>query len=140
MAAVTPYLFFDGNCRAAMTFYRECLGGELILNTVGDTPAAGQFPADARDKIIHAALRRGAPPEAILMASDWMSQNTRVPGNNVSLSINCSSAEEIQTLFSALSPGATITQPPADMFWGATYGSLVDRFGIAWMLNFEKSR
>ncbi len=25
----TPFLLFDGDCAEAMTFYRECLGGEL---------------------------------------------------------------------------------------------------------------
>ena len=27
MKAITPYLVFDGNCREAMTFYQQALGG-----------------------------------------------------------------------------------------------------------------
>ena len=34
MTQLNVYLTFDGNCREAMTFYKECLGGELVLNTV----------------------------------------------------------------------------------------------------------
>jgi len=38
MMNLTPFLLFDGNCAEAMTFYRSCLGGELILTKVSDTP------------------------------------------------------------------------------------------------------
>ena len=26
---ITPYLMFDGDCKAAMTFYQQVLGGKL---------------------------------------------------------------------------------------------------------------
>ena len=42
---LTPYLLFDGNCAEAMTFYKACLGGELTITTLGDSPMKGQFPA-----------------------------------------------------------------------------------------------
>jgi PhnB protein len=29
MNALRPYLTFSGNCREAMEFYAECLGGEV---------------------------------------------------------------------------------------------------------------
>ena len=37
MLNLTPFLLFDDNCPEAMTFYQSCLGGELIIATVGDT-------------------------------------------------------------------------------------------------------
>jgi PhnB protein len=56
MTQINPYLHFDGNCREAMTFYRESLGGELALQAVGDSPMASQMPAEAQKKILHASL------------------------------------------------------------------------------------
>ena len=38
MLHCTPFLLFDGNCAEAMTFYHTCLGGELTLTKLGDTP------------------------------------------------------------------------------------------------------
>jgi PhnB protein len=139
MSQLTPYVFFNGNCREAMAFYKNCLGGELYIQTVGDTPAADHMPEADKDKIIHAALRHGEPKEALLMASDWMAGGEFVQGNSISLSLNCTSEEEIKTLFVGLSAGGKVNQPLADMFWGATFGSLVDRFGVAWMLNYDKT-
>jgi PhnB protein len=138
MAQLTPYLSFNGNCREAMAFYKECLGGDLNITAVGDTPAAEHMPADAGQKIMHAALTRGESQDVVLMASDWIGGGTFAQGNSISLSLHCTSDEEIKTLFAGLSAGGNVTQPLADQFWGATYGSLVDKFGVAWMLNYPK--
>jgi PhnB protein len=34
MTEINPYLNFNGSCREAMNFYKECLGGELTLMAV----------------------------------------------------------------------------------------------------------
>ncbi len=138
MAPITPYLFFDGNCREAMTFYKDCLGGELHLNEIGQSPGADQMPPEARKKIMHAALSDGAGG-SLLMASDWMSNSVMAPGNNISLSLHCASDDQIRSLFAKLSEGGKVTNPLADQFWGATFGMLTDKFGIAWMLNFDRN-
>lgn len=52
MLTVTPYLFFDGNCRRAMQFYQSCLGGELTVLTVRDSPASSRMPAALQDRVI----------------------------------------------------------------------------------------
>ena len=56
MLACTPFLLFDGNCAEAMTFYHQCLGGELTLTRLGDTPMKDQFPVEKHDRIIKAHL------------------------------------------------------------------------------------
>ena len=38
MINLSPFLLFDGNCAEAMAFYQSCLGGELTLTRVCDTP------------------------------------------------------------------------------------------------------
>jgi PhnB protein len=136
MPQLNPYLHFNGNCREAMTFYKECLGGELTLQTVGETPAADKMPAEARKNIMHARLAKG---DLVLMASD-MSTTPLHKGNSVSLALNCTSEEEIRTLFAALSAGGKVLHPIAEQFWGAIFGSLTDKYGFDWLLNYEKNQ
>ena len=69
MTTPTPYLLFDGNCRQAMEFYRSCLGGELILTVVKDTPAKERIPASQHDKVLNARLRGSIVD---VSASDWL--------------------------------------------------------------------
>jgi PhnB protein len=79
---LNAYLRFDGNCREAMTFYMKCLGGELKMQTVGESPMAAQSP-NMKDKIMHSVLTM----EGItIMASDMMGPEGVKKGNTISLS------------------------------------------------------
>jgi PhnB protein len=135
MAQLTPYLNFDGNCREAMNFYKDCLGGELVVQTVGEMPAmAAMMPPHMKDHILHSTLRSG---DIVIMASD-LNRQQRIEGNTVHLCINCKTEEELTTFFSGLADGGNITEPLADMPWGGKFGSLTDKFGKYWLFNFQK--
>jgi PhnB protein len=131
---LNPYLFFDGNCRDAMNFYKDALNADLKIQTVGETPAAGQMPLETHARIMHAVLSKGGP---LLMASDMMGPGLE-RGNGISLTLNCSSDEEIKAVFERLSAGGEINSPLKTEFWGGTFGQLTDKFGIMWMLSYEK--
>jgi len=132
MARLNPYLNFDNNCREAMNFYKECLGGELFLQTVSELPAmAAQMPPQMKDSILHSSLTSG---DIIIMASD-LSREKRIEGNTVHLCINCNSEIELNSFFSKLSAGGKVTEPIADMPWGAKYGALTDKYGKHWIFN-----
>ena len=98
MKAITPYLVFDGNCREAMTFYQQALGGELQAMTYGEsaTPSGQVPPPDVTDKLIHARLERG---DTVLMASDNGSNMPYHLGNNAWMSLACDSDQEVESLF-----------------------------------------
>lgn len=136
MTQINPYLHFDGNCREAMTFYKECLGGELKVQTVGESPMAAQMPAAEHKKILQARLKKG---EISLMASDMVGPKGIQKGNTVSLALVCSSKAEIETLFSKLGAGGKVSHALKEEFFG-TYGDLTDKFGIDWMFNYEKPK
>ena len=74
----------------------------------------------------------------VLMATDMMESmgHDLKVGNNVTINLEPDSREETQRLYDALSEGASDCAPLADMFWGATWGTCLDRFGIRWMFNF----
>jgi PhnB protein len=72
------------------------------------------------------------------MASDSMA-SPQNPGNSIALCLNCSSIDELNTFFTNLSAGGRVKLPLHQSFWGATYGELTDKFGIAWILNFTRS-
>ena len=55
-------------------------------------------------------------------------------GNNVHISLEPDTKAETKKLFDALSSGGKVTQELQHMFWGAYYGSCVDKFGVQWMI------
>ncbi|MFM9839907.1 MAG: VOC family protein [Cyclobacteriaceae bacterium] len=132
MAQINSYLTFSGNCREAMTFYKECLGGELIFQTVGESPLSEKMPSKMKNCILHATLTRN---DLVLMGSDMVPESGLVKGNAISLSINCGSEEEIKTFYKKLSSSGKADHPLEETFWGALFGDLTDKFGNHWFLN-----
>jgi PhnB protein len=60
-----------------------------------------------------------------------------IQGNNVYISLYPDSRLEADDLFAKLSAGGEEEMAMADMFWGDYFGSLTDKFGIKWMINYS---
>jgi len=136
MTQISSYLTFNGNCREAMAFYRDCLGGELFIQTIGESPLADKMPAQMRGSVLHSTLSKGALQ---IMASDMVAEQGLIKGNAVSLMLHCSSEEEINLFYANLSKGGEATHPLENSFWGALFGDLTDRYGNHWLLHYDKN-
>jgi PhnB protein len=134
---INSYLTFSGNCREAMNFYKDCLGGELNLQTIGESPMADKMPPQMKEFILHSTLTKG---NLLMMGSDMVPDSGLVSGNSVSLSLNCGSEEEIKNCYEKLSKGGKKDHPLEDTFWGAVFGDLTDKFGNHWLLNYDKNQ
>lgn len=135
MSQISPFIRFnDSKCREAMKFYKDILGGELEFMTVKGSPMADQMPADKQDLIMHSTLTNGS---WVLIGSDMMRDTAKI-GDNVGVSLNCESEEEIKKAFAGLSKGGEVFMSLEDAFWGAIFGMVTDKYGVEWMLNFQK--
>jgi PhnB protein len=135
MTQISPYITFEGQCRDAMTFYQECLGGELELMVIEESPMADQFPPAMQKSILHSSLTKDA---MIILGSDMAGREGVIKGNNVTLSLTSSSEEEMNNLFSVLSAGGKVLYPIEDFFAGRM-GTLQDKFGMYWTVYFDNT-
>ncbi len=133
MKTIHSYLTFNGNCREAMLFYQKCLGGELIFQTVGESPLSGKMPAKMKKCILHSELRNN---KIILCGTDMVSKNGLKKGNAVSLVLNCSSEMEVMEHYKKLSHGGKQTFSLKNNFSGTLSGELTDKFGQHWILYY----
>lgn len=133
-----PYLTFSGECEEALTFYRDCLGGDFEINRFRDGPdemGGTTIPGNFKNRVMHMTWRFDGN---VVMASDSIEP---VPtGGSVTLFINMDSPEALDATFERLAEGGTVTLPPEDTFWRARFGTLTDRYGTRWMLNCSVSR
>jgi PhnB protein len=138
MLRTTPFLLFDGNCAEAMTFYHQCLGGELTLTQLGDTPMKDQFPPEKHSRLINAQLTSGAVE---ISATDWMASPGFQPvhGNTFAIFVLGEGYEELKAVFDKLADGAQHDhfQDLHDMPFG-TYGQFYDRYGIQWIFKGDR--
>ena len=131
---LNPYLAFNGTCEEAMTFYRDCLGGEFeSINRFRDGPdemGGTVIPAVMKDRVMHMTWRF---EDNVVMACDSVGE---VPeGGNVTLCIDIEDGDRVGAVFEMLSAGGTITFPLENTFWGARFGMFTDRYGVQWMFN-----
>ena len=133
---VDPYLFFPGNAREAMGFYKSIFGGELTVQTIGEAP--GDWPGKAdmnQEHVMHSML----DGDVRLMASD--SEKASPGSAKVELSLSGEDEETLQKYWDGLSAGAEkITQPLEKAPWGDTFGMLRDKYGVDWMVNITASK
>jgi PhnB protein len=140
MLHCTPFLLFDGNCAEAMRFYQTCLGGELTLTKLSETPMKDQFPAEKHERIINAQLKSGAID---ISATDWMASLSLEPkqGNTFSIYLVGTNYEEVKQVFDKLSVDADKDKRTfiemRDMPFGS-YGQFTDRYGVSWILKGDK--
>lgn len=139
MAAIHPYIHFNGNVEEAFLFYQSIFGGsftKLVRFKDLSFEGAPDF-TDEAEKIMHIVLPIG--PHTQLMGSDTPAamgthseQETRSK-----LVIFADSKDQANQFFQGLSEGATIEMPIQDSPWGTYFGMLRDRYGIEWMIEFE---
>ncbi len=123
-----PYLFFRGNCREAMKFYQSIFGGELFLQTYQESGTSMQGMND--EDIMHAALTADG---FMIMASDTPQANERAA--KVAISLAGDDEEVLTNYFNGLSEGVDVMYPLKKESWGAVFGSVVDKYGVEWMVN-----
>jgi PhnB protein len=139
MIRCTPFLLFDGNCAEAMTFYHQCLGGELTLTKLGDTPMKDQFPKEKYNRMINAHLVSGSFE---ISATDWMASPAFDPiqGNTYAIFVIGGAYEELKTVFDKLAEGAEKErfQELHNLPFGM-YGQFYDKYGVQWIFRGDKT-
>lgn len=140
MARTSTYLNFERDTLHAFEFYRSVFGGEFIgdIARFGDIPEMEEGPKiapDDKDLVMHIELE--ILGGHILMGTDApkdMGFQLNF-GNTVYINLEPDTKAETKKLFDALSHDGRVTQELQDMFWGAYYGSCIDKFGVHWMFN-----
>ena len=141
MARVNTYLNFPRNTEEAFNFYKSVFGGDfggMGIARFGDIPAQeGMPPLAENDKNLIMHIELPITGGHVLMGTDAPeSMGFHVNfGNNVHISLEPDTRVETKRLFAALSAGGKITMDLQDMFWGAYFGSVTDKYGVQWMVN-----
>ena len=128
---LNPYLSFRDNAREAMEFYHTVFGGKLTLSNFKDNHVS-EDPAED-NKIMHGMLE--GVNGITLMGADTPNHMEYTSGSNISISLSGDNHAELSTFFEKLANGGMITQPLVQAPWGDSFGMLVDKFGVNWMVN-----
>ncbi len=130
MSGLIPYLMFPGNAAEALEHYRSVFGGEL--QTL-DYASAGRHDGPG-DAIAHGQLSglveiagadAGADDDAVQMSGMFLSL------------LGTSDASTLTSWFDQLAAGGRVLDALQKRPWGDYDGTVVDRYGIRWLIGFH---
>jgi PhnB protein len=130
------HVAFNGQCEEAFKFYEQHLGAKIdrMMRYEG-TPAAGQAPAEWKNKILHGRIAIG---DSLMMGADAPPGRYEAP-KGLTMSLGVKGAAEAERLFTVLSEKGTVQMPLQEAFFAVRFGMVVDRFGVPWMVVCEKT-
>jgi PhnB protein len=140
VARTSTYLNFARSTEEAFNFYKSVFGTEFVggIARFDDIPAQeGQPPISDDDKQLVMNVQLPILGGHLLMGTDAPeSMGFQLnQGNNVYICLDPDTRAEADRLFAALSDGGEVEMGMEEMFWGDYFGSLVDKFGVRWMIN-----
>jgi PhnB protein len=136
MPSLSPYLFFDGTCREAMTAYADILGAEIAaMIPYSEAPEGEGMPDVPGERIMHAALKFH---DWLLMASDDMPGRNATPASTWVM-VSLATPEAARAAFDRLAEGGEVQMPFAPTFWSPGFGTLRDRWGQLWMVGADET-
>jgi uncharacterized glyoxalase superfamily protein PhnB len=130
MTGLLPYLLFPGNAAEALQHYRSVFGGDLQLldyaqagrhDGPGDAIAHGQLSG----VVDLAAADAGVDDDAVQMSGMFFSL------------LGTADAATLTRWFDALAAGGRIIDALQTRPWGDVDGTLVDRYGIRWLIGYH---
>lgn len=126
--SVKPFLMFEGNAEAAMSFYVSLFPGAEVI----DINRYGPGEAGAEGSVMTATFSIAGQT---VMCIDSPAKHAFTFTPSFSFFVECSSEEEIRRLLDALSEGGAELMPLADYGFSRQFAWVNDRFGVSWQLN-----
>lgn len=136
MVTLSPYIFFDGQAKDAMEFYKDVFGGELTMQKMSEVPKEAMEAAINKDpnRLMHASLTG----DVNIMASD--SARASKKAAKIELSLSGDDESKLKGIFDKLGKDGKVGMPLEKQFWGDTFGMLTDKFGVDWMVNITNKK
>lgn len=127
---ITPYLVFNGDCQAAMDFYRSVFpcGEPKVLNYGNYMPEGSTTPPELlRTRVMHGEME-------ICGTNIWFADEATpfTKGESIRLSASVPTGKEASAIFDALCEGGTVTLPPTETFYSVFHAAVTDKFGVNW--------
>lgn len=135
--AVSMFVNFPGTCREAVSFYADAFGAKRQpVMEFSEMPPDPEHPIAPEEAgfVMYTFLTIGG---SNVMFSDVPASYPYVAGNNISLTVGLTDADEVRRVFARMSEGGRVEMELQETFWSPLYGSLVDRFGIPWQILLE---
>lgn len=131
MSGLIPYLLFPGNAAEALQRYASIFGGETRLFTYAESGRT-----DGPEHAIAHGMLIGGPVE--LAGADAAAGDDTVSMRGMFFSLlGTADPSALAAWFDDLADGGRVIDPLQKRPWGDHDGTLVDRFGVHWLIGHQ---
>jgi predicted 3-demethylubiquinone-9 3-methyltransferase (glyoxalase superfamily) len=122
MQKIVPHLWYDKEAKEAALFYISLFDQSKLINAtvIGNTPSGDT-------EVVNFEL--AGQPFSAISAGPYFRFNP-----SISLMVACTTVEEVNTKWKALSEGGTELMPLGEYPFSKRYGWIQDRYGLSWQL------
>ncbi|WP_226669647.1 VOC family protein [Metabacillus litoralis] len=139
------YLQFSGKAEEALAFYEEALQATNVkMVRFGDFGQDPNSPLTLKEQnmIMESRIEFSGNSLMISDVPPFMqaAAGEITTGNNVLISIIDANPKLNKQCFEKLSEGGTVIMPISSTPWSASFGMVVDKFGVMWKFNSDASK
>lgn len=139
MLMITPGINLSGQCEDAMALYEKALGAttKFVMRYADADERDWDRPLtdDQKKMVYHAEMFIGTQR---IMFSDII-EGDLSKGTSLFLVITFEDAASVKRAYEVLKEGGTIVHPMVSTTYSSCFVSLVDKFGIRWVLMTEQT-
>jgi PhnB protein len=131
---LAPQLAFAGECRSAFEFYAQLFGGSItVMNSFGSNQDRELPPGSTAAPPEHIRFAEVQFAGGVIRGND-LPANEFTPMRGFHLSVHVDNEGDARRILDALAVGGTITTSPTKVGWADLFATVVDRFGVPWLI------
>jgi PhnB protein len=129
---IIPFVSVN-NALEAIEYYKEVLKAKQNqeMTMLKDIP--GFEDEKFKNKVGHATL---IIQESTLFINDLLEEYPRIVGENIQFVLNYETEQELRDVFETIANEGEVVEELQEVFWGALFGTVKDKFGIIWQMYY----
>lgn len=130
--SIIPFVSVKG-ALSAFELYKEVFNAELVGETTMLQSIKGFEGKEYEGKVGHMTVRIG---DSKFFMNDFLEKNLVKMGENIQFVLDLKNEEFLRRSFAILSREGKVVQELHEVFWGALFGAVKDKFGVVWQIYY----
>ena len=119
------------NALEAIDFYKKVLNAEMNQEMTMLQSVPGYEAEEYHGKVGHSTL---VIQNSTIFLNDIIAQNPLEQGDNIQFVLSFDTEQELRHVFDLMKENGEVKSELQEVFWGALFGSVKDKYGIIWQM------
>ena len=132
MSKLIPFITVEG-ALDAIEFYKDVFDAKLLGEITWLENVPGMDKPEFKGLVGHSTLQI---QDSVIFIHDELKEFPLASGDRIQMVLDLDTEDRLRTAFDKLKAEGKVVQELHEVFWGALFGSVKDKFGITWQLYY----